>query len=100
MEAVGVAAVRVLGDVDAVWVGVFVAVVPAAGEGELVDVGGASAEGPAVDVVDLAQRPGDIAALDRAGGVQGLQDLALWGGGEPDPMAQVERGVAAAEQEG
>ncbi|TMR21599.1 hypothetical protein ETD96_44105, partial [Actinomadura geliboluensis] len=65
---------------DAVGVGVFVAVVPSAGEGELVDVGGAVAEGPAVDVVDFAQRPWHLAVLDGAGGVQGFQDLALWGG--------------------
>jgi hypothetical protein len=89
----------ILGDVDLVGVGVLEAVVPAAGECELVDVGGAVAERPSVDVVDFAQRAGDLAAAYRAGGVQGFEDLALCWGGESFSVAQVERGVAASEQE-
>ena len=78
---------------------VLVPVVPGAAEGEPVDVGGRVAEGPPVHVIDLAERAGDLAAAYGAGRVQGFQYLPLRRGGEPLPVAEVERGVAAAEQQ-
>ncbi|WP_218003735.1 hypothetical protein, partial [Actinomadura latina] len=93
-KAVDVSARLASGDVDLGRVGVFEPVMPSAAEGEFVDVGGAVAEGPAVDVVDFAQGAGDLAALDCAGGVDRLEDLALGGAGESLPVSEVERDVA------
>ncbi|WP_243708775.1 hypothetical protein, partial [Actinomadura sp. GC306] len=94
------ASVGVCGDVDVGGVGGFVAVVEGAGEGEVVDVGAAAVQGPAGDVVNFAECAGDLAALDCAGGVEGLEYLALGGGGEPDGAPQVERQVAVPQEKG
>jgi hypothetical protein len=83
-----------------VGVGVFVAVVPAAGEGEPVDVGRSVAERPPVDMVHLALRAGDLTTLDRTGGVERFQDTALGRGGEPFASSQVQRVVSAPQDEG
>ncbi|TDB80851.1 hypothetical protein E1264_33480, partial [Actinomadura sp. KC216] len=64
-DVVDVASGGVADDVELVGVGVFEAVVPSAAQGEPVDVGGCPQD-PALDVVDLAQRPGDLASLHRA----------------------------------
>ncbi|TDB72120.1 hypothetical protein E1264_42055, partial [Actinomadura sp. KC216] len=98
-NAVDVASGAVADDVHLFGVGVFEAVVPSAAQGEPVDVGG-GAEGPAGDVVDFAEGAGDFASLDGAGGVEGFEDLALAGGGESGPLPEVQRHMAAAEDEG
>jgi hypothetical protein len=59
-------------------------VVGGAGEGESVDVGG-SAGSPVVDVVDVGEVAGDVAAV-----VFGVEHDALVGGGDSSDAAEVE----------
>src|SRR3954453_1732120 len=72
-------------------------VMPSAGEGEVVEVGG-SALGPGDDVVDLAVFAGHGAAGDGAVQVSGDQGVLLRGGGEADGAAHREHGAVAGVQ--